>query len=292
MSKRNTIIALVVLTLVGSLMTALASNMLFSDIANIASTPVFLVSLPPTALGVFLVSAVLYVLRLYQRPKTFKKLSKHYLIVTASCGFVCFLTALLSGVVVYGNLLSPYPFKGFVLIFMILGFLLCAAALCGLLVFLKKAPEDEETFKVNAKHVFKTIGWFLFICLTFNRFGMLLGAPSYIYLRNLYMTFPFYLLLLAPLFLGTVKVLRMLEVIKDNKLNLILSIAALAFAVVLELVVIVIGASDSALISAVSPAMPLERLASMPVETIIHFLSYTAVGVILLLQALKARKQA
>ena len=105
------------------------------------------------------------------------------------------------------------------------------------------------------------------------------------------MTFPFYLFLLVPAFLGTVKVLDVLGYLEKPNLKLILSIAGIACTVVLFVAIAIPGILNTSYVSSVSTAMPLERLASKPVELLIHLFSNLAVGIILLVQALKARKQ-
>ena len=167
-------------------------------------------------------------------------------------------------------------------------FVLIDGGITYLWIKLSKMPEDEEKYKVKVGHVFKTIGLVLFALLAFNRFGMFLGAPAYIYWRSFYMTFPFYLYLLLGVFLGAIRVLDILGVL-SKKTNLILTIVALSLNVVLFAVIAILGKADSSFISAVSPAMPLERLMSKPIELVIHFVVYLGVGTTLLVKALKKK---
>ena len=133
--------------------------------------------------------------------------------------------------------------------------------------------DDKEKMKIKFLCVLKTLGYFLFVGLAFNRFGMLLGAPLYIYWRNLYLTFPFYLFLLVPMFIVVIKVLLYFDMFKSHKQKFGFVLAALISTCVLALAYILLGMFNSAVVSAISPALPLERLASMPVETIIHLLA-------------------
>ena len=154
----------------------------------------------------------------------------------------------------------------------------------------KKMPEDTGRVKVNFLHVLKTIGWFMFIGMVFNRFGMLLGAPTYIYLRNLHLTFPFYIYLLMPLFLGVIEVLYILKLVDRKKLFL-LGIIALGLNVVFFAYIAIMGLNDTGFVSSLSQAMPLERMASKPLEILIHFLSYAGVGAAILVQNRKPKEQ-
>ena len=292
MSRRLTLAALVALTLLGSLFAILGANMFFSDIGNMSAVGPkgFITTFPALMFAALFPTCFLYVLRFYLRPKTFKRMTRLYVIIAMALSFVGLLCSILSGVMVYGSFVKPYPFPGYLIIFMVLHILVLGGGVYAL-IRLNKLPEDEERFKVNAKHVFKTLGWFLFISLAMERFGLFVAAPVYIYWRNFYMTFPFYLFLLVPAFLGTVKVLDVLGYFEKPKLKMILSIAGIACTVVLFVAIAIPGILNTSYVSSVSTAMPMERLGSKPMEILIHLLANLAVGIILLVQSLKARKQ-
>lgn len=291
MNKKLTFAALLAITLLGSLFTALGSNMFFSDVVNKDSHMIngLMVTMPALMFACLFPVMFLFVIRFYLRPKTLKRLARLYLIIAVSLSGIGFICSILSGVLYYHSFVKPYPFSGYLIIFMILHLLVIGCAVYAF-IRLRKLPEDEEKFKVGPKHVFKTIGWFLFFCLTLNRLGMFIASPMYIHWRTFYMTFPFYLFLLVPVFIGTVKILTMLEMIPSKKLRIILDSSALGVAVVLFAVIVVLALHDTVFISATSPAMPLERLASMPIESFIHIASYIAVGTILLVQSIKVKE--
>ena len=293
MSKKTTLISLIVIAVISSFVAALAGNMFMGDILN-KGLPVsgmtFFATFPSLMLAALLVAVFLYVLRLYQRPKTFKRMSRNYLIIAIVLSAIGFISSILCGAITYGGKFATlYPFPGYLIIAMVTHLLIIAGAIVGL-VMLRKVPQDEEKFKVGAKHVFKTLGWYLFISLTFYKFGMFLGMPVYVHWRTLYMTFPFYIWLLVPLFMGVIKVLNILGLL-PKKLNLGLAIGALALHVGLTLYIVLMGRANSMFVSNISQCMPLERLAAMPVEMPIHILAIGAVGIILLVQAIKALKQ-
>ena len=285
MKRKYIIIALALITIVGSLFMALGSNMFFDDIFNIAveiSHSTLFVSLPAMSVAVFFVMAVLYILRAYKRPNCVKRMSRLYAIILIVISAIGLVGAIMAGVNVYGTFVGSHPFPGYLIIFMILNVILLAGGVVGL-IFSKKIKDDEDKVKINFLYVLKTIGWFLFICLVFNRFGMLLGAPTYIYLRNLYQTFPFYIYLLVPLFLGVLEAMYILKLL-DRKKLFILGIVGIALNVVLFVYIAVMGVNDTAFISSLSQAMPLERMASKPLEILIHFLSYAGVGAAIMVQ--------
>ena len=292
MSRRLTLAALVALTLLGSLFAILGANMFFSDIGNMSAVGPkgFITTFPALMFAALFPTCFLYVLRYYLRPKTFKRMTRLYVIIAMALSFVGLLCSVLSGVMVYGSFVKPYPFPGYLIIFMILHAIVLGGGVFAL-IKLQKLPEDEERFKVTAKHVFKTIGWFLFISLAMERFGLFVASPLYIYWRNFYMTFPFYLFLLVPAFLGSVKVLDVLGCFPTNQQKLILSISGICCTVCLFVAIAIPGMLNTSYVSSVSTAMPLERLASKPVEIIIHLASCLAVGIIMLVQSIKAIKQ-
>ena len=290
MSKKLTFIVLAIIAVIGSLLTFYASNMFFGDVSNFGAgfmkTTLF-VSLPGMLFGAMLISATLYIVRLYKRPNNKKALSKHYLILAAVLAFLGIVFAVLGGVVNYrGNFLS-YPFPEYLIIMLVLHALVLGGSLFLLFKFVRPMPEDGEKFKVKVSYVFYTLGVFLLIALAFNRFGAFLLMPVYVQWSTLYMTFVYYLFLLIPMALLVIKVLG----IYGYKPLLIPVIVVAALAVVLFAVTAVIGINDSAFISAVSAAAPLERLGSMPMEILIHFCAYLGVSIWYIVKEIKAKKQ-
>ena len=293
MTRKFTLISLIVLTVLSSLFAIQSSNMLGHDLINkdvlFGPNSVIIASLPPTFLSVITVILFLGIIRVYLRPNSKKKLIRLYLILIGVFSFLGFVTAILSGAVVYKSFVKPYPFPGFVIIFMVVHLLILGASVLSF-ILLKKLPDDTEVFKVDVKHVFKTIGWFLFISMTYNRLGMLLAMPIYVQLRTLYLTFPFYLYLLVPVALGAYKVCDLLGYFGDKQSRVIYLGITLGVSVILLVAIVVLGLTHTESISAVSPAMPLERIASMPVEIIIQSLTYLGLGITLLVFALKKQE--
>ena len=291
MSKKSAIISLGITALIGCLLAALSINMFMADVLNKDikfADSTLIASIPAVVITLESVAYFFYVIRLYQRPKTSRKLSMTYLIMLGVLSLIGLITAIIAGIVIYHGFFRPYPYPGYIIVNIVIHVLLIGSSTFGI-VFCTKMPEDEEKFKVTFKHVMKTIGWFLFMLLAFNRVGMFIASPIYVQWRTLYLTFPFYLFLALPGLLCIIKVLDCLGVL-PKKLNLILSIVASVLNVVLFVVIVLIAMNNTTFISAVSPAMPLERLASMPMEIIIHFVSYLIVGTILLVHAIKVNK--
>ena len=294
MNKSKTIITLILLAVLGSLFNAQATNMLMSDMANKSASSEFNTlfgSLGATTIAAAYVVASLLVVRLTLRPQYKKRMMTVYLIILAALGFIGTVSLILNAVINYHSLVAPYPFKGYTILFLILNVMLLGGPLACYFVHVRKLEPDQEKFKFKFLYVLKTIGYFLFICLAFNRFGMFLGAPLYVHWRTLYKTFPFYLFLLVPMFILVVKVLLYFDILKTQKQKVIYVSIALGLTVVLAGAYIALGIADSSVISAISPALPLERLATMPIETIIHLLACLGMTIPCLVILLKNKEE-
>ena len=289
MSKKFVMISLALIAIFGSLLTFYASNLFFSDVANFGSgSPTLFVTFPALLLGAMFVAAALFIVRFYQRPNSRKVLSRNYLFIAIALACFAVIFAVLGGVINYrGNFLS-YPFPGYLIIMIVLNVLIIAGAAITLFKVVLKMPDDTEKYKVKPLHVLHTLGLFLLISLAFNRFGAFLLMPVYVQWSSLYMTFVYYLFLLIPMALLVIKVLGIL----DYKPLFVPTVVVAALAVILFAVTAIIGINDSAFISAVSAAAPLERLGSMPMEILIHFVTYLGVSIYYIIKELKAKKAA
>ena len=277
MSKKFVIISLAILAVIGSIWTFYASNMFFGDVSNFGAgfmkTTLF-VTLPGLLLGAMLVTACLFIVRFYLRPASRKVLARNYLFIAIALAAFGILFTVLGAVLNMHSFIKPYPFPGYLIIMLILHALIIVGAAVVLFKIVLKMPDDAEKYKVTVKHIFHTLGLYLLVALAFNRFGAFLLMPVYCQFSTLYKTFVYYLFLLVPMMILVIKVMRVLELGKNRFL---MSIVVLALAVVLFGVTALLGMNDSAFISAVSAAAPLERLGSMPMEILIHVVSYVGV---------------
>ena len=227
-------------------------------------------------LGAIFIATPLYIIRLYKRKKKKKALSKLYLIIACALSCLGLIFSVLAGLINYrGNFVS-YPFPGYLIIMMVLFIAIIGCSAFAFFKYVKAMPEDEEKFKGGFLHILHTIGLYLLIALAFNRFGAFLLMPVYAQFSTLYKTFVYYLFLLIPMALLVIKTLKILEIGKGYFIPLlvvgILNIGLFAS-------IVVLGMNDSTFISAVSAAAPLERLGSMPMEIMIHFVVYLGVSI-------------
>ena len=291
MSNKKFLLALIIIAVFGSLMTFYASNMFFGDVSNFGagfSKTTLFVSLTGMLFGAMLVAAPIFLVRFYQRPNSRKILCRNYLFIAMALAAFGAIFAILGGVINYRGNFVKYPFPGYLIIMIIIHVLVIGGAAITLFKVVLKMPDDTEKYKVTVKHVFHTIGLFLLIALAFNRFGAFLLMPVYVQWSTLYMTFVYYLFLLIPIALLALKVLGIL----GNKNLLIPVIVVAALNIVLFGITAIIGINDSAFVSAVSAAAPLERLGSMPMEILIHFVAYLGVSIYYVIKEIKNKKAA
>ena len=278
MSKKFAVISLAILAVIGSIWTFYASNMFFGDVSNFGAgfmkTTLF-VTLPGLVLGAMFVTAALFIVRFYLRPNSRKILCRNYLFIAIALGAFGMFFAILGGVLNLHSFIKPYPFAGYLIIMLVLHVLVIVGSAITLFKVVLKMPDDSEKFKVGPLHVLHTLGLFLLIALAFNRFGAFLLAPVYVQWSTFYKTFVYYLFLLIPMALLVVKVLKILEIRKHFLIPVVV-ISILNAG--LMIAILLLGANDSAFVSAVSAAAPLERLGSMPMELFIHFFAYFGVS--------------
>ena len=289
MSKKFVLISLAIIAVFGSLLTFYASNMFFGDVSNFGAgfmkTTLF-ATLPGMLFGAMLIAAPFYIIRLYKRPNTKKILSRNYLFIAMALSCFGVIFAIVAGILNYRGDFVSYPFPGYLIIMIVLHLLVLVGSAVVLFKVVLPLPEDSEKFKVKFLYGFHTFGLYLLVALAFNRFGAFLLMPVYVQWSTFYMTFVYFLFLLIPMALLVIKVLGILGC---NKL-FIPVIVVTALNVVLFAITAVIGMNDSAFISAVSAAAPLERLGSMPMEILIHFVSYLGVSIYYLIREIKNKK--
>lgn len=283
--KYITLISLIVLTVVGAMFTLLASNMLMDDLFNKGvsfSNMTIFVSLPAISIAVMFILGIFYFIRTYRHPECKKRIASTYLVIAMAFALLGVVGSILGGVVTYKTFVGPNPFPGYLILFMILNILVLCASCYARFFLVKKMAEDKGRIKVNFVYVLKTIGWTLFIGMVLSRLGLFLALPGYVYVRNLYQTFPTFLYLLLPVFLGVILVLMNLGILNKKK-TFVMAVVALALNVGFFVYTIINGLNDTSYISSISQIYPIDRMASLPVEIIIHFLAYTGVGIAILL---------
>ncbi len=290
MKKKSNIIALIVLILVGSFVTFYTSNLIMSDVSNMfygVHNADCIASFPGFMFAIEFVVATIYLLRVTRRAQYKKSTDRLYAKYFLALSGVGLITSILSGIMVYDSIFAPYPFHGYT----ILGIIVHALIIAGSIIWLqriKKQPDDEAKRRIDFGYVVYSIAIFVIIFITYNRLGALMWGVTYIHLDSLWLTFPFYLSLLLPLALMIHIILYFYGVFNANPVvAIVYDIIFLIVDVMLGTAVFWIGAVNTAFISAISPALALERLWTKPVDNIIHFFVLLFIGLYCLYLSIK-----
>lgn len=296
MSRKLCVSLLIVVCVLGSLVTFYGTNMLMSDLANMYYTSInqdIISSIPFFMFSLDFVLVTLFVSRLYRHHDQKRALAKLYTILLAVFSLVGAVCSVLAGIMVYGDLLAPYPFAAYPTVCLVLHAVLFVAAI-ALNVKARRLEPDSDKRRMTVKYVIYTAVLSLLIIFAYNRFGALLFAVCYAQARTLYLTWPFYVSLLLPISLFVYEagfIVGWFE--KRPRAVWVAPLVILLFDVVLGGAVIYLGSHYTQFISAISPALGLERIATMPIDTIVLFAGVALFSVYFAISAfLLSRKKA
>lgn len=274
--KLPSLIAFLLLIFVASFVNFYATNLVMSDVSNMfygAHDFYFVASIPGFIFALLFLIFVLFILRFYLHPKSRKNMTLIWIKVAIGFGIVGLIASILTGTVIYHSFLKPYPFPGYSIISLVF-YTLFITGMFYLIFYIKKNwPEDEVKRKITLRSSWHTTWLSLLMFFSFNRFGALLWAPSFIHLRTLYMTWPYYIWLALPMILLIMiasDIFGIHEV--GTKRGIITHLVLLNVDIIFILTVILIGINNTQFISAVSPTVAIERLATLPIDTVVEFI--------------------
>lgn len=296
MKKKTAVILLALLAVTGSIVTFYATNLLFSDLSNmfygvhdayiIASIPLFTIALDFTA-------AFIFVMRYYRYPEYKKAMIRLYTIYLMAFSFIGLVFSVLTGVYIYHSFTVSYPIFCYPLMMLLVSAVLFAAGLVIRLLCQKKMPEDPAKRHYKVKYILYSIMLSLLTYYAFDKFGALIFAPAYAQVRTLYLTFPFYLSMLLPMALLIHIIVYFMDGYVGREKAAIRIVIALFFLnLIAGIAVFLIGANNTTFISAVSPALAMERLAAFPINTVFQFVVMTVMTIYYLIYALITLKKA
>ena len=274
MSRKRTILQLACLCIIGSLVCFYAINLILSDVANMfymTLTKDFISSLPMFFIALDFVVLSILVMRQYMRPHYRKAQGRFYCLLVMIISVLGVVSSVLTGTMVYHSFTVPYPFPGAVLICLFWHVAAFAAAFAGRRKF-AALPDDPKKRKFSVSYTVYTVILFILTFYSYNRFGAFLWMPVYVQLRTLSLTFTFYLSLLLPLLLWGFMCIYVFKFhVGRPKLGFIYVSIVMVLNIIMAYVVLKIGMSNTQFVSAVSPALAIERLLTKPVDTIVHF---------------------
>jgi len=274
--RRKELIQIAIVGFLGSMACLFGMNLILSDVANMfymSLTKDVISSLPMFFIALQFVAFALGLVRYYARPRYKKATMKVYAILLLVFAIAGIATSVLTATMIYPSLLVPYPFTGAQVIFLVwhvVTFVICIVALKKI----SAMPNDIEKHKKTIWYVLYSIVLCLFIFYSFNRMGAALLMGTYVQISTLYLTFPLYIMLMLPMAeLIVAMAFRFGVKASGAKGFLTYSIIVLVVGIATGIYMICFGLKNTAYVAAVSPAMPLERLIAIPIDT------YLLVGV-------------
>lgn len=275
MNKKNALISIIILTALGSVICFYGTNLILSDVSNmfymtvtkdvISSLPIFMVALDFVLMSIA-------VIRLFRYPQYKKRETILYGILFLIFSVLGALFTVITAVLIYGSFTAPYPFPG-ASILCLIWHVLSTVAAAVMLGKCKKWENDTVRRRMSLRHIVYTVFLCILVFYTFNRFGAVLLMPLYAQWRTLYMTVWFYLSLLLPMANLVHTFLHVFDIDKEHpRLSLHYAVIQIVACLVLAVIVFSLGMRNTQFISAVSPAVAIERLLTKPVDTIFHFI--------------------
>lgn len=276
--KKSLFIPLLALSIIlGSFVNFYAFNLLCSDIANsfmqfnlevqiIATFPALFISIDFVLITLFLMKYV-------NKAEPVRRLCKKYLIILGSFSLLGVITSILTGTIVYHSFVGDFIFPCYPLIGLIAHSLLLVGSCVLFFLVHKYLPKGDQAYRPSFKQVISTIGHAIFMYYVFNRFGVVLWAPTFIQWRTFGITWIFYLWMLLPIATLILSIIgEMRWYIKKRRYNIISHSVIFAVNIGLGIAFYLMELNNTALGAAISPAMPISRLASMPAEALIGFI--------------------
>ena len=294
LDRSRMIFLLVVFVILGSLATFFGTNLILSDVSNMfymTITKDVLSSVPMFVVILEFIFAILCVARCIEHPNYEKRIMRHYTKIIFVVSILGMASTIAAYEICYGDIKAPYPFK-YAGVVLVLWHLLCWKTADTWTWKAKKWEDDPERQKISVLYVLYNVLLGLFIFYALNRFGAFLMIPTFVQVSTLDKTFPLYicLILLMVLLVNAFQV-RLGMNAKKAKVSLITSVVVLVVGVLGFAYVMLIGMKDTRYISAVSPVMPIERLLTKPIDSVLLFSVIIVVSIISVINAIICRKK-
>jgi len=293
MKKSTAIKLLIALAVIGSVITFYASNLLLSDVSNMfymSITRDVVSTLPCFTIALDFILASIYVMRFFSKTTYCKSQTIVYSWILFAFSVIGIFSSVYTGLVIYGSMLAPYPFKFATNIFLIFHLLMLVHSFHTRKIGKKMAGEAVYR-KLKFSYILYTIMLSAIVFFAYSCFGALLISPLYIQWSTFYLTIPFYLSLLLPMAIVVQMMLYTFKTVdKHPNAGLALTIAVLIANLVIGFAVFYIGYHYPQFIAAISPAVAIERLLTKPINTVFIHLFVAIFGIYELIHAIKYKK--
>ena len=275
MKKRSIYIVVSILfILCASFFVFFATNAFLTNVLNYMNNfnfPYIFGTIPLLSFAFEITTLIIFVERFFRLDKDYRVVhTKAYsiqLIVHSSIGLICSIIAM----VVVKDVFFSNPFPGVLFIFALIH-LLIISLMVFYLIYAKKINllENAKRYKYGFKHVIVTITLSIFTFFALNRFGAFLQSFFYMEYSYFWFTLPFYLSLISPLLMLILLIYNKFKAVSYKK-NMLFWCLFLVYNLATGLYVIIVGTNNPLLISLVSAAMPIERLATTPIDAILLY---------------------
>lgn len=294
MKKNSLLILLALACIVGSLSCFFGTNLILSDVSNmfymtitkdvLSSVPMFIVILE-------FIFAILCLARYIEHPQYKKRLVRHYTRIVFIVSILGMASTIAAYEICYGDIKAPYPFK-YAGVVLVLWHLACWKIADSWMWKAKKWEDDVDRQKINVGYVLYNVVLGLFIFYALNRFGAFLMIPTFAQVSTLDRTFPLYICLILPMaLLANIFGVRIGMDTQKAKTSLVYNLTILVLGALGFVYVMFVGMKDTRYISAVSPVMPIERLLTKPIDTVLLFSVIIAVSLISVIYAVICRRK-
>lgn len=289
MSRKMALFLFAVISIIGSLLCFSVGNFLFADIANytygwnglnlFASIPGLLFAFDFVALAVLLI-------RYYIRPMYRKSTLLLYIRIIILFSAIGIISVFLSAKYSYYSIMSPYPFKYYLIICLIIHSILLIGLTILYIIIKRKMGDIIDKKKMSIGYIIYSICLPGYIFLAFNKFGALLLSPIYIQVSTLYMTWPVYVWLLTPILLLLFVILKDFKFFNGYNEEILYLVMYIVLNVSLAITFHISTSHNTLFISAVSPAYGLDRLATHPYVATYQFFITACVSLYYLIRCI------
>lgn len=287
MTKKKTITYLLLTCFIGSLLTYYTANFIFADVGNYTygyNGYNYVATIPGVLIALYFIPLTMLIIRTYIRPQYRKRTILLYICILIFFSIIGIISSISAGILAYGSFVKHYPIPYYVIVCLVIHLFVLIFCTYKYISVKKNMKEDSERKKMSFGYVLYSVILPLVIFFAYDRFGALLFGVVYIQTRTLYMTWPVYLWLTAPLLLLLYIVLKGFNVFKSINDQIYYLCLYLIFTLTLGTVTYVTGTHNTLFISAISPAFGLDRLATYPYDFILHFIQTVSFGLYFLIR--------
>lgn len=294
--KKYLIISLIIVALVGSFINFYFTNLVMNAISNKGAPAFFAGLLLPVAALTIAIEFILFaffIVRYYLHPTHLKRMILVYSIVLISLSFVGLICDILSAIIVYQSILKAHPFPAAMLLFLIWHVAMIGLGFALIFGFRKRIEYDDIFLhKTTFKYVMETILISLIVFYVFNRFGAFLWSPVYCQIRTLDVTYPFYILIMLPMALLVIDMFYVFGIFKSKhrQVGVMLSGMCMALSIFIITQFAARSIKDQSFLSAISPAVPIERLMTIPIDSILNSICVVFLAIFTIVYSVKFKR--